>query len=398
MAVDLTVPGPCTYLDFLECHLAGLLWKTFTPLLLVIGICGNTISIAVWSRKRMRKTTTSVYLRFLAAIDTSVLLICPLREFIFFTTDLDIQEIGHWSCRIHTWLAFSVSALSGWILAVLAIDRLLAVKFPVWTKSKCSSYHAVIIGVSVSVAVFLINIHVLLYLNKTEERIVSNVTNRTVLWDITCWPTSEFNIFWFQLWPIIVLLLFCFAPGICLITCGFLLIKELSLSNNNRQSFRRVRNLSGRSITKMLITICLFFLVISTPVSVYLIVNPYIFDNHLPLDMARRMLTWAVVDLLLYCNNAFNFVLYCVSGSLFRRELSLMFQKLRKTISMCRERQVSPAEHGITGQRCTGPVLVSKTTNKAVPSNTCKSESANTSKSYSGNTCKSDSAKAQSET
>ena len=118
MTLEQSPPGPCTYLDSPECYVAGTLWKTITPFLLVIGVCGNLISLffylylAVWSRKRMRKTTTSVYLRFLAAIDTMVLIIVPLRELIFFTTVVNIQEINDWSCRAHTWIAFSVSAVS----------------------------------------------------------------------------------------------------------------------------------------------------------------------------------------------------------------------------------------------------------------------------------------------
>lgn len=123
---------PCEHTDFFQCHLAVLLWKLFAPMLLVIGVTGNVISLAVWSRKRMCITTTSLYFRILEVVDSLVLVIAVLRELIFYSTNIDIQVMDDFSCRIHSWLAFSVTALSAWILSALAIDRLIYVKFPVW--------------------------------------------------------------------------------------------------------------------------------------------------------------------------------------------------------------------------------------------------------------------------
>ena len=102
LQANVTTIGPCTHLNFVECYVAVWLCRILSPVLLLVGVLGNCVSFVVWSRKRMRVTNSSVYLRILAVIDTCVLLIATLRELISHTTDVDIQEINDISCRIHS--------------------------------------------------------------------------------------------------------------------------------------------------------------------------------------------------------------------------------------------------------------------------------------------------------
>ena len=218
-------------------------------------------------------------------------------------------------------------------MAVLSIGRLVAVKSPIWAKSKCPNSTAVVISLCITGSVFLINSNVLVYLDKTERWVISNTTNAStsLMRDISCQPTSEpFIIFWNHQWPCIVLVLYCLIPGVCLIMCTVMLIKELSVPKRLQEHFMSSLCPSARSVSKMLVTICVFFLVTSFPICIYLIVHPYIFDEKSMRDMARNMLTWAVVAILLYCNNAFNFILYTISDSLFRKELFKILYELRQ--------------------------------------------------------------------
>ena len=85
-----------------------------------------------------------------------------------------------------------------------------------------------------------------------------------------------------------------------------------------------------RSLTKLQVAVCVVFITISLPVCSYLIVSPYIFDESSLYDISRSRLVWTCVSLLLYCNNAFNFVIYCLSAKLFRRQLLQIFMDLRR--------------------------------------------------------------------
>lgn len=335
-------PGPCTHLESLECTVAVFLWTIVSPLLLVIGVSGNILSFLIWSRKRMRESNSSIFLRILAVTDTFVLLIAPLREFIFYVADLDIQEQNDVSCRIHNWLAFSVTSLSAWILSALSIDRLVFVKCPIWAKTHCSKGIALIVGIVLTVCVFVSNSRMLFYLNRKETYFVSPDTNKSMILEVSCQPSSvELMLLWRNIWPGIVLVLYSLGPIVCLITSSFFLIRELSTRNDIRTAITS-NKYDLRPLTKMLVVVCLFFIVISLPVCIYLIISPYIFDAASMKDIAKTRLAWAAVALFLYCNNAFNFELYCLSSPVFRKELKSMFLTFRSTVLKKFGRKIGP--------------------------------------------------------
>ena len=307
----------------------------------MIGIIGNVLSFAVWSRKRMRVSSSSVSFRFLAVIDTCVLLIAPLRELILYASNLDIQEINDLSCRLHNWLAFSVTSLSAWIMSAMSIDRLVSVKYPLWAKSYCTKKLAFVIGAPLTTVVVLLNSHVLFYLNRKEIFSVPDNSNKTFILDVSCLPDSEqMMVFWKMIWPAVILVLFSFGPILCLIICSVILVRELSARTNNIGSNKQRYHL--KPLTKMLVALCLCFIIISVPVCTYLIVSPYIFDISSLKHIALTRLTWAIVALFLYCNNSFNFVLYYLSGKMFRKELHLMFIDWKSSILQCLNRRTVP--------------------------------------------------------
>lgn len=88
-----------------------------------------------------------------------------------------------------------------------------------------------------------------------------------------------------------------------------------------------------KPLTKILIIVCFFFLVCTLPICVFVVLERLVPDTNKPRDLAFRRLIWAVVALVLYCNNAFNFVIYCLSSRIFRNELAEMFSDVRLAIS-----------------------------------------------------------------
>ena len=156
MTINDSSTNPCSHLDLTACNIDVLLWKICGPIFLPVGITGNVCSFVIWCKKRMCRTTTSVYVRFLAVVDTLVLIVGVLRELIVYTSNFDIQVLSTFSCRLHNWLAFSVTGLSAWILSALVVDRLVIVKFPQWTQIQCSNQSAVIIGTVLVVVIITV--------------------------------------------------------------------------------------------------------------------------------------------------------------------------------------------------------------------------------------------------
>ena len=351
------LPGPCKYFDYWQCHLAVRLWQIFSPILITVGTCGNLLSLAVLSRRRMCNSTTSVYLRWLAVTDTLVLLIGNMHEFIFYATNIDIRELSDATCRIHYWISLNLTALSGWMLCVLTIDRLVSVKATLWARSTCTTKTALIISVTISGCMFIINTHVLGYLNRTEIIVPAPGPNTsgTIVLDVGCFPSDpDYLMFMKKAWPLIVFVLYSVLPMACLITCNIMLIKELRKLKNplrlmNGLTLSSAQRKDFSSVTRMLIVVCIFFAAVSLPATIYLIVEPYLFRGTSPKDISKRRLTWAIASLFMYTNNAANFYLYCLSGSLFRKELKDMASEIVISVRQRMRRRVVPLADSHTG-------------------------------------------------
>ena len=327
--------NPCENQDYTECHVAITLWKIFSPAFLLIGLPGNALAVVILSRKRMCGTTTSVYLRVLAVVDFLALIVSMLREMISYYFRYDVRDVTDLSCKLQSWLTYNATGLSCWLLSVIAIDRLVSIKYPLWTKTHCKRTSAVMLAVIMTVIVLLLNSHMLWILKKDEIQFNSNYSNTSITLEVTCQATShQFVVFWDRIWPICVLVLYSILPIICLITCNIFLISKLVKRNKKFQSVNRGKGAKAqsngdlRSITIMLIAACLFFIIVTIPVCVYVITLPFLYPST-PQGVARRTLAWSIAGLILYSNHSFNFLIYCLTGSLFRQELIRAFQEVK---------------------------------------------------------------------
>ena len=74
-------------------------------------------------------------------------------------------------------------------------------------------------------------------------------------------------------------------------------------------------------MTAMLCTLNTVFFITTLPISIYNIGYTYWYSTTDPHVIAKLELWWSVVNMLMYTNNALNFLLYSLSGSRFRKEL-----------------------------------------------------------------------------
>lgn len=298
----------------------------------------------------MRKSTTSVYLRFLAVIDILVLIVGNFRELLYYATSVDIRELNSLSCRIHYWLAINVTALSGWMLSILSVDRFVSIKFPLWAKSQCSVKSALSISIAITGVMFIINSHVLGFLERTEILVPSQLANTTIILNVICLPSAPLYMkFWVKIWPVLLFTLYSILPIVCITACNILLVKELTKRKNPLVATTHNSRLSSnhrneKSVTRMLIAISLYFTTISLPTCIYLNVESYIFSEKSAQDIATRRLAWAIVSLIMYSNNTINFILYCLSGSLFRIEHKQMCRKIKSATTKCMNNRTAPLD------------------------------------------------------
>ena len=352
--------SPCQRLDFVECHVAVTLWKIVSPLLLVVGVIGNMVSMAVLSRQRMRRTTTSVYLRLLAVFDTGVLLVVLPRNLVYFHSSVDIKDLNAFACKLVSFLTPSSVTLSWCFMCIITIDRLILIRYPVWAKKHCTRKSALIVfAISVSVIV-AVNFHNILFQNLRWKEVISTA-NTTVRVNGKCVPIPNwYSVFRKKVWPLIVLVVFSTAPIILQIVCNVLLARELVIRSRKRQA-RSLQDSSDkherdlRSVTRMLVVISVFFVISSVPQCIQLTLQPYIFKPKIGHNMAKNLLLKAIIQLLMYSNNAFNFLLYTLSGKVFRKELWSMFEEVKRKMLQRLGRNVIHPDITLTSGRPTNP-------------------------------------------
>lgn len=311
--------------SYIEYEIGVRLWKYIPPFLLVFGTVGSILSIIVLQRPNLRKSVCTIYFSALAVSDLLVLYTGLLRQWIFTTSNTDIRHIGSLFCKFHTWILYFSLDFSVWIQVAVTVERLLAVWFPHSQKYRCSKHGAKVSLIVIACCLLVVNSHILYGLGDLTENI-----NGTATVDKCTYLSKSYKIFFMKTWPWIYLAVFFLVP-FCVLLIGNILIvvkavihrrvmrRHVVPSQTTPSSFSK---LASMSLT--LFTLNTVFLVCNIPISIYLIEYDYLREVLRGRSYAVLEMTWAIVNIMMYFNNAISFVLYVLSGTKFRHEFKTM--------------------------------------------------------------------------
>ncbi|KAK3099234.1 hypothetical protein FSP39_001315 [Pinctada imbricata] len=310
------------------------IWKVVPPIFIILGTLGNILSIVVLNRKNLRRTTTSFYLTVLAISDIMILYSGLLRQWILAMYQIDIRHSNPFMCKVNFFSVYFFADLTGWILVAVTLERVFLVWHPHSGKRYCSRASAAVVCTIIVVSLVAFNGHILYGMG--EKTVTEN--NDTVIKRCTR-RDSQYEQFFFRTWPWIDMTKYCIAPFLLLLIGNSLIIAKILY--NRRKLRMRIGTETGpskatqkktSSMTALLFTLNAVYLTTSTPISVYLLkfdgwADPG--DTH---GMALASLLWALSNILMYANNTFNFVLYCLSGQNFRNEVKTLFCKKKHQV------------------------------------------------------------------
>jgi hypothetical protein len=126
-----------------------------------------------------------------------------------------------------------------------------------------------------------------------------------------------------ELWDWVDLMVVLVIPVLVMITCSALVMIRIMLSRMRRASGS---SLNVSRVTAMLVTVYMVYILCVLPYAIFLLY----FDTIMTMygccyaTYVTYVITPALL-LVLFTNNAVNFLLYCISGSKFRAELKQMF-------------------------------------------------------------------------
>ena len=338
-----------------ELRAGVLIWQIVSPILLVCGTLGNVLSVIVLSRKNMIQSVSSTYLRGLSLADLSALWVGLLRQWIRYL-GFEIRTTANWVCKMHWWFIYVTLDTSVWLLVMVTVERLVTTFKPITNRILCTKKRAQVAIGAIVVTALVINCHLLYGM---ELKVSESEGGMEVY---TCGPSEDYVDFFVHVWNYFDLCIFSLLPFSILLPCNMGIIYKVI--SNNRKIKTQVVPLNStvtdnkiKSMSKLLLTLNFVFIATTAPVCVYLIGEPYWIPKEVPRDIQLEDPWWAVVNMLMYTNNTVNFLMYCVSGSKFRKELISLYTRGHNEETNLIPRPVNAGSSN-TNQQLTGGIVL----------------------------------------
>ena len=300
-----------------------ILFTYVAPVLIFVGVFGNTLSLAVLQSKNFRNAPSSFILSALAVVDTGVLLTGLLRHWVKNMTggQLEVRNFSPGGCKMHFLLTYMLPQLSSWTLVLMTVERLMSVVIPLKAREVCSKIRMLTAWVIIFGCLFAINGHtfktVTLY---TFPRVKDNAT---IIMKV-CFYTRSTRYFTRKIWPWVDIMLLSLIPAIIVFGSNIVIIIQVVRAAKKRSEQMSAKGggkaNATQSLTIMLIAISIVFLFTTTPVSIYFL-GLNIWPRNTPKENFETEVAYSSLNILYYFNAVLNFFMYCISGARFRRTL-----------------------------------------------------------------------------
>lgn len=320
-----TKPGPQSFWDHRQ--VARMLWVFGGPFIFFAGLGGNTLIVAVMTRRRMQGSSTCVYLTLMAIADTMVLLTGMIPEWLEAARIVVLKELHQAACKLEKFLFYTSADTAVWFLVIFTIDRFIAVCYPLKKNKFCRSSRAKLSCAVVFGAAILKNVHVL-FTRGAQYKVQGNRTSSTLLLISNCGkPSAACEYFEDFVRPWIAFVVVSLLPFCLILLCNVCIIRAL-LSVRRLRAEHSIVSTSDKSLiqmTAMCLSASFCFLVCITPSILLLIGKPY-WKNAPFYEIAK-----VINNELVYVNHSINFFLYCVTGKRFRSGITAVCRCRRKS-------------------------------------------------------------------
>lgn len=299
----------------LETKVSDTLWASVGIVIIIIGTVGHILSISVMtSSQKLRKQSSTIYLITMSITGIVSLYTGLVRYVIFIGVtgwELDIRDNSNAICKMHMMITYASLQYFAWLQATVAVDRLISVNNPHKYMVSCKWKMGILVVLIELLCVGLLNFAVAYSVGAND--------------DGYCVPQN--HEFWYNIWGYIDLVSFSLLPAAIMIFCNCVILIIL------KQSKMKVGTSSSalaRSLTVMLMSLNVLFLITTLPVSIVFFLN---WGDYGSKQYAATELSWTVFSLLQYAGSACTFFVYCVTGSKFREELRMMLSRTCSCVS-----------------------------------------------------------------
>ena len=325
----------------IERTLADAIYIYISPILLLLGIMGNLLSIPVLLGLSQRTLSSCVYLAILSALDLVILLIRCGNDWLSHALQLDLTNMlmvsSHTICQVYPFLFNFLFHLSKWLMICLVIEGYIAIKHPQRAVTMCSLSRAKAIVMLLMVLLTCVNIH-FFWSFKLDQPKDSDQQNGFYCTFVQ--HGSQYSeAFQEVIWPILDLLMSELLPHTIIISCGAVMLQQIIKGKHKgdkaHQQWRKRYQMNPAAIDELKISIlvvCVCYVILTIPKFLYLVFR-YVIENHVLIEYsykfeAQQLLGNAVCSMLEYCFYSAKFLIYFSTSRMYREDYSRQFKRL----------------------------------------------------------------------
>ena len=305
------------------------------PILITMGVIGNTLSFITFTFSTLKSLSSSVYLAALAIADIGFLL-CVLASWIT-NFNVNLYHQPGW-CQAFVYLTYVFSFLSVWYVVGFTVERYIAVRFPFKRGDMCTVRRARIVVVSLALFAIVAYNFAIWTSGSFVMPSSSPIAGQRLCYPIDSW--RNFLKFSSNIDSIITLLI----PFIVIAVLNVHIIYVITHYRHQANHFmlHRVRssnaptqsttfaNSTNVKVTRMLLVVSFTFLILNVPghvIRIYVFVKSFNNPNYMPSALYYEFQRlWLYFS---YINYSVNFFLYSLCGKNFRMGLKSLLGQLR---------------------------------------------------------------------
>lgn len=300
-------------------RVGAMFFAYFTPIIFVVGIIGNSLSLAVFTSKNLRKLSASTYLAALSVADISSLIFYVLVEWL--RRGLEHIDPGvkltfldkNGFCQVLLYMAYISRLMSAWIIVIFTIERFTGVCYPLRSFNRGAR--------KILMSMFALSCILVLY----KPILSGEYTKRQ---KTVCTSNPEFKLLSFALdgtFAVTITL----VPFAIITVLNVLIVRKLFLRNReSRDLFSDDASTIRLEFTLILLAISFFFVAFNLPFSVVWARNFLYFSDFNRTRTDMNVDYWKGILLItrtvFYMNYCINFFLYNITGKYFRTALMEM--------------------------------------------------------------------------
>ena len=237
--------------------IADYLYDILIPIILILGVVGNLLTILIMTSKPFRSSSVAVYFSVLPISDSLVLILDFLNNWVGSVPKINLMGLSDGFCKFHRFFFNVVYVYSAWLVTAVCIERFIVVWFPFKAKQICS-YRKTVIAVSVMPipisAIYLYNIWT------------------WYAYGNDCVMLSSWYDFQSYISPWISAFTYSYCPVIIMVILNTAILGKLALARKSRRQMSSEASANEKKesrITVTIVVICVFYVIMTVPLSIY---------------------------------------------------------------------------------------------------------------------------------